>query len=203
MMTIGFGLFINLPPTRQWAKIVIYQLIAGVGVGPLFQAPLIALQTRVAPKDIATATASFGFIRNLATSISVVIGAVVFQNQLVKKASTLRSELGNQVASELSGGSAGANVAIISALPAAQRKVAQVAFNSSLKDMWIMYMAVSAVCLFAILGVGNSILSKDHTVIKTGLAAEEANRLEREEEKKKQANILVGGEKSEAPTEEV
>lgn len=30
-MTIGVGLLINLDRTSSWAKIVIYQLIAGIG----------------------------------------------------------------------------------------------------------------------------------------------------------------------------
>lgn len=47
MMTIGFGLFINFDVHSSWAKIIIYQIIAGIGVGPNFQAPLIALQSLV------------------------------------------------------------------------------------------------------------------------------------------------------------
>jgi MFS family permease len=46
-MTLGVGLFINLGPNSGWAKIIIYQIIAGVGVGPNFQSPLIALQSLV------------------------------------------------------------------------------------------------------------------------------------------------------------
>jgi hypothetical protein len=46
-MTLGTGLFINLGPNSGWAKIIIYQIIAGVGVGPNFQSPLIALQSLV------------------------------------------------------------------------------------------------------------------------------------------------------------
>lgn len=53
VMTLGFGLFIDLEPRANWAKIVIFQLIAGTGVGPNFQAPLIALQTTVEPRDMA------------------------------------------------------------------------------------------------------------------------------------------------------
>jgi Na+/melibiose symporter-like transporter len=47
LMTIGFGLFINLNVNSSWAKIIIFQIIAGLGVGPNFQAPLIALQSLV------------------------------------------------------------------------------------------------------------------------------------------------------------
>jgi len=195
-MTLGFGLFIDLPSTRVWSKIIIYQIIAGIGVGPLFQAPLIALQSKVVPKDIATATATFGFIRNLSTAISVVIGSVIFQNQLAKKASQLTNELGPQIAGELSGGSAGANIGVIQALPTAQRTIAQKAFSSSLKDMWILYVAFAAVGIIVGLGIGTQVLSKDHEQVKTGLAAEEANRLERKEEKRKSRLAHADGEKA-------
>lgn len=46
-MTLGFGLFINLGVNSSWAKIIVYQIIVGIGVGPNFQAPLIALQSLV------------------------------------------------------------------------------------------------------------------------------------------------------------
>jgi EmrB/QacA subfamily drug resistance transporter len=46
-MTLGFGLFIDLGLNSSWAKIIIYQIIAGIGVGPNFQSPLIALQSLV------------------------------------------------------------------------------------------------------------------------------------------------------------
>jgi EmrB/QacA subfamily drug resistance transporter len=47
MMTLGTGLFIDLGAHSSWAKIIIYQVIAGIGVGPNFQAPLIAMQSLV------------------------------------------------------------------------------------------------------------------------------------------------------------
>jgi len=47
VMTLGFGLFIDLGVSANWAKIICYQIVAGIGVGPDFQAPLIALQSLV------------------------------------------------------------------------------------------------------------------------------------------------------------
>ncbi|KAH0008378.1 DNA repair protein RAD50, partial [Aureobasidium melanogenum] len=74
-----------LSANSSWAKLIIFQIIAGIGIGPNFQAPLIALQTGVQPRDIATATATFGFVRQIFTSISVVIGQTVYQNQMNSK----------------------------------------------------------------------------------------------------------------------
>lgn len=47
VMTLGFGLFIDFDVNTSWAKIIIFQIIAGIGVGPNFQSPLIALQSLV------------------------------------------------------------------------------------------------------------------------------------------------------------
>jgi hypothetical protein len=52
MMTLGFGLFIDFDVNSSWAKIIIFQIIAGIGVGPNFQSPLIALQSLVPVSSI-------------------------------------------------------------------------------------------------------------------------------------------------------
>ncbi|KAE8450586.1 hypothetical protein EG329_005930 [Mollisiaceae sp. DMI_Dod_QoI] len=183
-MTVGYGLFINMPLSPGWAKIIIYQIIAGIGVGPNFQAPLIALQSMIAPKDIATATATFGFIRNISTAISVVIGSVVFQNEMQKRYTSLVSSLGPTLANQLRGGSAGASVGIVSALPPAQREIARRAFWESLRTMWIMYVAFAALGLGISFLIGNNKLTKEHQTVKTGLAEEEKARKAAIEQKK-------------------
>jgi hypothetical protein len=191
VMTLGFGLFIDLDPTPNWAKIIVFQIVAGIGVGPNFQSPLIALQSMVAPRDIATATATFGFIRNLSTSISVVIGGVVFQNEMQKRLPSLVTELGVQTANLLSGGSAGASVGIVDKLPPAQRAIARDAFFGSLKTMWIMYVAFAALGVAVSLFIGNQTLSKEHHVTKTGLAEEEAKRKELQQKKRASKEALA------------
>ena len=52
LMTLGYGLFIDIDRTTSLAKLIIYQIIGGLGVGPNFQAPLIALQAQISPRDI-------------------------------------------------------------------------------------------------------------------------------------------------------
>ncbi len=191
-MTLGFGLFIDLPATTSWPRIILYQIVAGIGVGPNFQAPLIALQTLVPKRDIATATATFGFVRNLATSVSVVIGGVVFQNGMRDKLRSLQTSLGPEVADALGGGSAGANTATVARLPMAQRAVATQAYTGSLRTMWILYVVVSAFGLAVSLAIGKQVLSSQHEVTKTGLDG-----LEAERRKEKAARVGVGREKGE------
>lgn len=173
VMTLGFGLFINLEPRANWTKIIIYQLIAGIGVGPNFQAPLIALQTTVAPRDMASATATFGFIRQLFTSISIVLGGVVFQNGMQDQHPRLVAELGPDAANLLSGQNAASSVGMVEDLPEQQRIVAREAYFNSLKTMYIMYVAFAGAGLLVSLFVGSRKLSKDHQEHKTGLNAME------------------------------
>lgn len=182
-MTLGFGLFLDLPNRRgSWARVIIYQIIAGLGVGPNFQAPLIALQSLVHPRDIATATATFGFTRNLATSIAVVIGGVIFQNGMAKRQDTLRLAISAEVAAALGGGSAGASTGIVASLPSAQKDVATRAYTDSLKMMWILFIAIAAIGLACSLAIGKQQLSKTHEVQKQGLEEQERQRRERKEE---------------------
>ena len=183
-MTLGFGLYINFPDYPSWPRIIIFQIIAGIGAGPNFQAPLIALQSLVSPRDIATATATFGFVRNLSTSISVVIGGVIFQNGIQKRLPTLLASIPANIAMELGSGSAGANTGLVAALPPAEKTVADEAYTQSLQEMWIFYTCLAFVGLLASLLISKNTLSKTHEVIKTGLDAQERGRTERKEEKR-------------------
>jgi hypothetical protein len=136
-MTLGVGLLINLDVTANWGKIMGFQIIAGVGIGLNFEGPLLALQAIVGTENDATATATIGFVRTLSTAISVVIGTVVFQNQMARKGSQLVSALGENIASLVSG-AAMANIEIIDTLPLDQKLVAREAIHESLKTVWIM-----------------------------------------------------------------
>lgn len=189
MMTLGYGLFIDFAASSSWAKLALFQIIAGLGIGPLFQAPIIALQAHIQPRDIGTATATLGFMRQLATSTSVVIGEVVFQNAMRSRSDQLTAVLGPQRAQQLSGGNAGANTEVIATLPPDQRDFVRRAFANSLQPMWIMYTAVSALGLVAGLLIQKKVLTKQHEETKTGLEAERENAEARKAEKEaKRAN---------------
>ncbi|KAJ5497697.1 Major facilitator superfamily domain general substrate transporter [Penicillium expansum] len=167
-MTLGVGLLINLEVTVNWGKIMGFQLIAGIGIGLNFEGPLLALQAIVGAENAATATATIGFIRTLSTAISVIIGTVVFQNQIARKGSQLVSALGEQLASQVSGG-AMANIEIIDTLPLDQKLVARQAIHESLRTVWIMYVAFAAVGLIAGIFVEGHHLDTEHKAPVLGL----------------------------------
>ncbi|KAL4916447.1 major facilitator superfamily domain-containing protein [Aspergillus aurantiobrunneus] len=79
VMLTGTALFIDFRPRLQLHKIILYQLVAGLGVGPLFQAPMIAFQSRLDAEMLAAGNAALAFLKSLATSLSLVVGGVVLQ----------------------------------------------------------------------------------------------------------------------------
>ncbi|KAJ5104040.1 hypothetical protein N7532_004569 [Penicillium argentinense] len=174
IMTLGAGLLINLDTTANWGKIMGFQIIAGVGVGLNFEGPLLALQAIVGVENTATATATIGFVRTLSTAVSVVIGTVVFQNQMAQKAPELVSVLGQSLASEIAK-AAMASVEIINALPQDQRLVARQAIYESLRTVWIMYVAFSGVGLIAGFFVGAHHLTTELKAPVLGLQDEDEN----------------------------
>ncbi|KAL1891051.1 hypothetical protein Sste5346_007875 [Sporothrix stenoceras] len=83
LMTLGTGLLIDLGgPPAHLVKIVLFLVVIGFGAGPLFQAPLVALQSHVVQEDAAAAASASAFLRSLANAVSIVIGTVLLQNGL-------------------------------------------------------------------------------------------------------------------------
>lgn len=172
LMLLGSGLLIILPDNRSFAQIIIFQILVGAGIGPNFQAILVALQTAVKVSDSGTATAAFGFARNLATSIGLVVAEVVFQQSMNKRYTFLAASLGPKLAGTLADGGAEASVFVVDKLPTAQRTVARNAYSSSLRNVWITQTTFAAAALCVICFIRSKHLSKDHEVVETGLEVE-------------------------------
>lgn len=82
LMTLGTGLLMLFNTRSSWARIIIIQLIAGIGTGLVFQSPLIAIQANLKGSDMAAGTSGQTFLRSLFQSISVVVGTVLVQRGL-------------------------------------------------------------------------------------------------------------------------
>lgn len=137
-MTLGIGLLINIGVEADWVKLVIYQIIGGAGFGMGLEGPLLAVQTAVPANDVATATATMSFIRTISTAVSIVIGGVVFQNEMGRKKSMLEEKLGPEIGELLDGGSAAANVELVKTLSSEMKAIARQAYFESTRSMWIM-----------------------------------------------------------------
>ncbi|KIK79861.1 hypothetical protein PAXRUDRAFT_16097 [Paxillus rubicundulus Ve08.2h10] len=65
VMTLGMGLMITLDYTSNDAEKEVFPLIATLGIGCLFQVPLVALQAAMPLKDMATASSGYMFLRSV------------------------------------------------------------------------------------------------------------------------------------------
>lgn len=171
LMTLGNGLYINFKTTTSIGTIIGFEIIAGIGTALLFGTPGIAIQSTVSQADTASAIATMGFLRNVAHSLSIVVGGVVFQNSMAARQSSLAATgLSETVLEALSGDQAAANVEIVKTIrDAVQRQAVKEAFSWSLRNMFIMYTSVAAVALLASAFIKQRHLSTEHTETKTGL----------------------------------
>lgn len=129
-MTVGTGLFIDFGTKYTLWKIIIYQAIAGIGAGPLFIGPLLALQNNIQKEDIATASSALTFLRSMASSISIVVGGVILQSGLPGMSLT-----NSAVHSGGSGPEHSTNTAKL--------------YVGALQDMWIFYTALGGIVIVA------------------------------------------------------
>ena len=187
VLALGTGLYINFQPYASWPRIVIYQIIAGIGIGPVFQSPIIAIFSLTKPADIASAAATFFFFRDIATAMSVVFGGVIFSNQFNEHADEIRAALPAAQASGILGGATSGALNIIPTLPKDQRQVINIAYNDSLRVVWIFYTAIVGAAIVLSVLISKQVLSREHKIHKTGLETQEAARLEEEAKKKKKA----------------
>ncbi|KID62948.1 Efflux pump dotC [Metarhizium brunneum] len=144
---LGMGLFIFLPFEKDLAKLFIFQILVGLGVGMNIEPPLIAVQAVNAERDTAAVVATMSFVRSIANAVSIVVGGVIFQNEMTAANPRLVQELGANVAQNFNGDQASAKVNAIWDLPQAQQVIVRKTFFHSLRDVWIMYVAFAGLSL--------------------------------------------------------
>lgn len=179
LMTLGTGLHIDYPAHADWAKVILYQGVRGIGVGPGYQAPLIALQSQVLPLDQATAISAFSFMRYLSNAIAIALGDVIFQNTISKKLPSVYGQVPGSVVDEIRGSSAGAMAGVVNALPPSEKQPVRQLYTNSMQMMWVFYTVVSGLGMLASFFIVSTKLSKEHEVTKTGLDAQKRGREER------------------------
>ncbi|KAF2645801.1 MFS transporter-like protein [Massarina eburnea CBS 473.64] len=176
LLCLGFGLFISFNAYTTIARTVGFLIIGGIGSGILFEAPLIAIQSQVQQSDVATATSTLSFIRNIALTISVVVGGTIFQNTMDSQQSVLQAAgLPPDLLKQLTGESAMANVMLPSTLDNAAWELAtKKAFSYAMRNMWITYTVFAFLGVVASIFVEKAHLGSDHTETVTGLRKEKA-----------------------------
>lgn len=170
-MTLGNGLYINLDVASSLGDIIAFQIVAATGAGLLFQPPLIALQALVSSHKTAAATATLGLIRNLSTSIAIIVGGVVFSTGMNSRSpNLLKKGLSQGLADKFSGSSAAANVMLISKISDQELQAAvKESFADSLRGVWVLCTCMSSCAVVASALISRQVLSNTHEEARTGL----------------------------------
>ncbi|KAH0826959.1 MFS general substrate transporter [Lanmaoa asiatica] len=91
LFTIGTGLMIMLDYTSSIAEQELFPLVAAIGIGFLFQTPMVALQAAMPLKDMATATSGFMFLRTLGGAVGLAVGEAIIATVLPRKLAAIPS----------------------------------------------------------------------------------------------------------------
>jgi hypothetical protein len=95
LLVVSMGLLIHFTTIATSTFVfIIIQIVAEAATGIMYPPSLIALQTEIQARDNATATSPLGFIRQLSTAISVVLGGVVLQNDMESIVKVCKLKLG-------------------------------------------------------------------------------------------------------------
>jgi MFS family permease len=166
LMTLGVGLLISLDASPHLGKIIGILIVIGLGFGPNFGAPLIALQTRIQESDIATGTAAFGFVRMVSGAIGLVIGQVIFQLLMVPHhRSFVDSGISENTATALAGGEAISQAMAVKGLSGVQMMVVREGFMGALRGAWSFYAVIGAVGLLVSFGIKRTKLHRESTSV--------------------------------------
>ncbi|KAJ4984947.1 transporter C3H1.06c 4 [Stagonosporopsis vannaccii] len=162
LSTAGIGALISLSTNFDTAKSIGFLVLIGAGFGPTFHTPLIALQTRIAPKDMAVGTATFGFVRMLAGAVGVVLGQVVFQALMRGSLDDIVGAGVDRLFAELlARGEAVSRASAVAELEEAQRGVVRSAFMDALRGAFVVYTVVAALGALATLGIKRVTLKRE------------------------------------------
>ncbi|KAI3393740.1 hypothetical protein diail_3741 [Diaporthe ilicicola] len=138
LLTLGTGLFTNLAFEENITKLVIYQIITGVGVGFNMEPPLLVAQATATALDTAAVISTMSFLRSISTAIIVVVGGVIFQGQMVAENNGLAAQIGPDLAAHFNGEHATASVNLIRILPYDVQDIVRRAYFKALRAVWIM-----------------------------------------------------------------
>ncbi|KAK0210903.1 MFS general substrate transporter [Desarmillaria ectypa] len=185
VFTLGYGLMIMLDSHSNTAEKVLYPLIAAVGLGTLFQVPLIALQAAMPLKDMATSTAAFGFIRTLGGTVGISVGQVVFSSTLRRRLAKIPNvEVG------LPGGSLSESVRHLKDIANVQLRADIIqAYTRSISSIWLVHTPICGVGLLLAFGIRRYSLKR--ATVRGGPQGEKESKKDRELDAEKGENAVT------------
>lgn len=153
---LGLGVLCLLDADTTIPQWIFINLAAGIGLGTLYPAVMLAVQAAADPAYLTISVTMTPFFRVLGQAVGVAIGSVVFQNR-IKAHFSSRPELGKAAAFTLDASSL---VQYIKELPAesAQRHLVESLYAKSLSTVW------AVMCGIAGLGFLSSLFTKHYSL---------------------------------------
>ncbi|KAI0709211.1 MFS amino acid permease [Earliella scabrosa] len=181
IMTLGYGLLTMLDDTSNSAERILYLLVAALGIGSLFQTPLIGLQAAMPLKDMATSTAAFVLIRTLGGTVGISVGQAIISSELrarVAKIPNLTIDTSPSALTQI--------VRQIPHIPdLVQRAALTHAYTRSISTIWIVNTPIMGVGFFLVLFLRGYTLKR--TIRKAGDEEQNAG----DAEKQTQADLAA------------
>ncbi|KIY72091.1 MFS general substrate transporter [Cylindrobasidium torrendii FP15055 ss-10] len=160
MFAVGYGLMIMLDSHSPVWPTVVYPLIASLGLGSLFQVPLVALQAAMPLKDMATSTSTFGFIRTLGGTVGVAVGQVIFSSTLTQRLERIPGSA-EALGTGIDAGALSQSIRKLGSIEdAGLREQITQAFAKSISSIWLVHVPIVAVGLFLSLGIRHYTLKR-------------------------------------------
>jgi len=156
IMTLGFGLLIMLDYNTSVAKQEIWLLICGLGIGCIFQPPLIALQASMPLSLMATSTATFGLMRTIGGTIGISVGDAIFSSELTRRLPKIQgfdASTGAGLTNNIQG--------LSHIQPVALRNEVLHAYSRSLSLIWLVCAPLSFAALIAALPIKKYTLQRN------------------------------------------
>ncbi|KAG2143358.1 MFS general substrate transporter [Suillus cothurnatus] len=151
VMTLGWGLMIMLDNKSTIAAQEIYPFIASLGIGCLFQTPLIAIQAAMPLKDMATSVGAFMLLRTLGSTIGMSVGEVIISSALEHNLQGIQGLTIDTSAAALNGG---------------VKQITSISNSTSISTIWLVATPLSAFGLFLILFIRDYTLKR--TTVRSG-----------------------------------
>jgi len=184
LLTTGVGLMILLDAHSSTVRKELFPLITGLGIGTVFQTPLIALQAAMPLRDLATSTATFLFLRTMGCRVGISIGQAIYS-------SILRIKIRNipNVTLNTSPGALLQSVGKLNTIPDPIARAAVIqAYAQSISKIWLVSAPTAGACLIMVLFLRQYSLrrtivrAEDVEKANAGIPAEPENREELSEE---------------------
>ncbi|KAF5343581.1 hypothetical protein D9758_012981 [Tetrapyrgos nigripes] len=180
--TLGYGLMTMLDSHSNTAEKVLYPFVAAIGLGSLFQTPLIGLQAAMPLKDMATSTSAFGFIRTLGGTVGIAIGQAIFSG-------TLKTRLDKIPNLSIDTSSSGLSESVrhLNQIPDPTQRAAVIqAYAKSVSSIWVVCTPILGASFLMVLWIRK--YSLDRKFVQNSDPAKQATDIEKGEPAKQSIN---------------